>query len=820
MPMRKKKIYHRKRKHNYDKAGVKRLLSPFSKFMYKSVRERQKLNVMADRSSNLHKGLSYKEKSYIICSCQSKSTRYRKLKNKAAEAIKEKKIFSIYGNCNAVRQALLERNWVEKIPSNRMNLSKIRNGSFSSKTKIKSELEGLLLSNFVEKYNPNFIWRTRDERRCTASQIKTDCDTIINKLEIDAVWTSKQGLCSSLKRNYWFYIEDVAEVIGPRTYNTCDSGEIEGFVKDYKITTCTSLLKWVLSMVSNERPVFVATGKISMNVIVFALNRCKEYLFRKQNKDIDQSIPSVSAGQWHSFLKKYYSIIAKEEVFQADRDNKLSLYLSYAKFLLKEIYRYRPQLSCEGCHNIWIIKPAYCSRGRGIRMASKLGVIMNLLNKANAKYVIQKYIEEPLLIHETKFDIRQYYLVTSTYPLIIWMYTDCYLKFSSQKYSLKNYHESIHLTNNAVQKNYTNCKQRSKELPTNNMWDLDKYKCYLAKIGKDDVWQNVIYPGMKKSIIGIMLSCQDSLSVSKNRFELYGCDFILDKEFNPWLIEINSCPDLRNTTQVTAKICPAVISDIIKVVIDYAKNPRASTGKFECIYRQPISLPRYRSAGELVARGYSLPFEYFYRGKIDIQKSFDSPNITKESDIKRILKKIRKYYDEDEIMKQPQEDDVLLNKIEEKPCKSISGDEETSDVTDVINGQIGELSDKITSENSSNSKCLLKKDSDQHLKQNHLISSVTNMKSLFGKSSSRLKSIQSDDNNFNFSKLDDGPAGKGSIIELGKIENLLNYSCSKFDRIHQHEIYKISNFSKDVLSATTKILSFINDKEREYYTHF
>lgn len=144
------------------------------------------------------------------------------------------------------------------------------------------------------------------------------------------------------------------------------------------------------------------------------------------------------------------------------------------------------------------------------------------------------------------------------------MYRDCYLKFSSQKYSLKNYHESIHLTNNAVQRKYTNCKSRHIDLPGHNMWDLSKYKNYLNRTGKDNVWNSIIYPGMKKSIVGIMLSCQDSLSVSKNRFELYGCDFILDKEYKPWLIEINSCPDLNSTTQVTAKICPAVISDIIK----------------------------------------------------------------------------------------------------------------------------------------------------------------------------------------------------------------------------------------------------------------
>lgn len=144
------------------------------------------------------------------------------------------------------------------------------------------------------------------------------------------------------------------------------------------------------------------------------------------------------------------------------------------------------------------------------------------------------------------------------------MYKDCYLKFSSQKYNLKNYHESIHLTNNAVQRKYTNCVGRHEELPPANMWDSDKYKDYLNRIDKGKVWDNLIYPGMKKSIIGIMLSCQDSLSVCKNRFELYGCDFILDKEYKPWLIEINSCPDLNPTTPVTAKICPAVLTDIIK----------------------------------------------------------------------------------------------------------------------------------------------------------------------------------------------------------------------------------------------------------------
>lgn len=339
-------------------------------------------------------GMSSKEKAYVISSCQIKSNRYVDLKILATKAIRNNKIFSIYGSCGAVRKALTERGWVEKMPTCQMNLSKIRTDSISSKAKIRNELERLLLSNLVGKNNPNFIWRTRDEPRVidTTIDMSKDCHVIINKLKNDAIWTSKEGLCSSIKRNYWFHIEDVAEVNSPRSYNTSDYGDVEGFVKDYKITACTSLLKWILYMVANDRPVIVDSGNISMNVMIFAINRCKEYLLRKQNKDIDQPIPEISTQQWNSFLKKYYCIIAKDDVFKPDKANKLPVYLSYSKFLLKEIHKYRPQLSCEGCHNIWIIKPGCCSRGRGIRLASKLGVIMDLLNKANTKYVIQKYI--------------------------------------------------------------------------------------------------------------------------------------------------------------------------------------------------------------------------------------------------------------------------------------------------------------------------------------------------------------------------------------------------------------------------------------------
>lgn len=170
------------------------------------------------------------------------------------------------------------------------------------------------------------------------------------------------------------------------------------------------------------------------------------------------------------------------------------------------------------------------------------------------------FSEKPFLIYDTKFDIRQYYLVTSTYPLEIWTYQDCFLKFCPQNSNLLNsLHGSAHLTNPTARRHF---RKRHPKLPKNNLYDLKTFKTYLKLIGKEDVWDEVIYPGLKKIIVGIMLSNQDCLKESTNCFGFYGCKFVLDIDFKPWLIEINNAPDLHPSSNV--RICRRVVSDIFK----------------------------------------------------------------------------------------------------------------------------------------------------------------------------------------------------------------------------------------------------------------
>ena len=106
--------------------------------------------------------------------------------------------------------------------------------------------------------------------------------------------------------------------------------------------------------------------------------------------------------------------------------------------------------------NIWIIKPGENSnRGKGIIITRDLKRIEDLEPTATHTYIIQKYIDKPLLINKRKFDIRCFGLITSINGFIKgYYYQDGYLRTSSKKFTTENLTRAVHLTNEAVQMRY------------------------------------------------------------------------------------------------------------------------------------------------------------------------------------------------------------------------------------------------------------------------------------------------------------------------------------------------------------------------------
>ena len=158
-------------------------------------------------------------------------------------------------------------------------------------------------------------------------------------------------------------------------------------------------------------------------------------------------------------------------------------------------------------------------------------------------FVIQKYIERPLLIGKKKFDIRTFVLVT--HDLKLFIFTEGYVKLSAEDFNLSLHHNAekmkcIHLTNLAVQEHGENYQSLIED---NNFSFLEFEKRMLAE-GKKINFREEIWSQIREITRLSMSSSAKTLNPRQKNycFEIYGFDLMIDENFKVWLIEINTNP--------------------------------------------------------------------------------------------------------------------------------------------------------------------------------------------------------------------------------------------------------------------------------------
>ena len=200
-------------------------------------------------------------------------------------------------------------------------------------------------------------------------------------------------------------------------------------------------------------------------------------------------------------------------------------------------------LSCRQLEkNFWILKPENENRGRGIEIATGYReIVSKLYTKTRGEnYIVQKYIERPLLYKGRKFDIRVLAVIDNEKNL--WLYKPCYLRTSSAVYTLDNQSKFIHLTNNCFQMN-------SEQYEAHEAGNQIAYQYFLeyldTHVDASTLEKGQIMQRMKDLMIDCHLAAAPNLDPRRRpgyKFEIIGFDFLLDEDLRVWLIEVNTCP--------------------------------------------------------------------------------------------------------------------------------------------------------------------------------------------------------------------------------------------------------------------------------------
>ncbi|CAI2365616.1 unnamed protein product [Moneuplotes crassus] len=177
--------------------------------------------------------------------------------------------------------------------------------------------------------------------------------------------------------------------------------------------------------------------------------------------------------------------------------------------------------------------------------------------------VVQRYIANPLLINNRKWDMRVYVMIHGINPMKAYLATDYGLaRFCTEDYDTSDPNNILsHLTNYSLNKNSEgyvkdqdldeNSEENNTKISLDLVWKLIQKQYPDVDIETDckqkmrDIVINVL-SGMRSTIELGYLEMTKLKSVEHNKkfYQILGFDIMFDDEFNGWLFEVNSYPSM------------------------------------------------------------------------------------------------------------------------------------------------------------------------------------------------------------------------------------------------------------------------------------
>ena len=259
---------------------------------------------------------------------------------------------------------------------------------------------------------------------------------------------------------------------------------------------------------------------------------------------------------------------------------------------------------------LFIMKPSRGSCGRGVRVVRPNDLALTrLLQQATERipgarsplYVVQRYLHDPLLVANRKFDFRLYVCVTSYDPLVVYVHDHGLVRFAAKAYDsttsdiTDNY---SHLTNFSIGRKYQ--MEHPEDVATARIdgssgsedskafalkWSIAQLTKHLVERYGGHAVALQVWSAIEDVIVKMLIAAQMpiyrcAVATEGNHdasIELYGFDIMLDAQLRPWLIEVNTLPSLESSSAFDYNVKTTVVTDLLNLaqLQLFDRNPRA-----------------------------------------------------------------------------------------------------------------------------------------------------------------------------------------------------------------------------------------------------
>lgn len=218
-----------------------------------------------------------------------------------------------------------------------------------------------------------------------------------------------------------------------------------------------------------------------------------------------------------------------------------------------------------GTPRLYIVKPPALSRGRGVHVCPATAV------QRRKRLLVQRYIHPPHLLDGLKYDLRLYVCVTSTSPLRAYVHREGLVRFATQTYDASHCDTAAHVTNVSLASKDASAYEANQDAAADGIghkWSLSALRRRFAADGVEwaPLWgriTDVIARTLIAAAPRMAPAAAESGAPEGTCFELYGFDVLLDGDLQPWLLEVNTGPNLAAPTPLDMHIKCRVAAEML-----------------------------------------------------------------------------------------------------------------------------------------------------------------------------------------------------------------------------------------------------------------